>query len=61
MHSEVEAFAETLDRLRQEVNDALESLIQEELKLGAGEVAREAGRMLNAGGKRLRPILFMLA
>jgi geranylgeranyl pyrophosphate synthase len=61
MHSEVEAFAETLNRLRQEVNDALESLIQEELKLGAGEVAREAGRMLNAGGKRLRPILFMLA
>lgn len=47
--------------MREEVNQALHDLIQSEVKLGAGEVAREAGRVLNAGGKRLRPILFLLA
>ena len=47
--------------MRDEVNAALSSLIERELALGAGEVAAEAGRMLNAGGKRLRPLLFLLA
>ena len=47
--------------MREEVNDALHDLIQSEMELGAGEVALEAGRVLNAGGKRLRPILFLLA
>ena len=47
--------------MREEVNHALHSLIQSEVELGAGEVALEAGRVLNAGGKRLRPILFLLA
>ena len=47
--------------MREEVNQALHDLIQEELEVGAGEVALEAGRVLNAGGKRLRPILFLLA
>ena len=40
--------------MRDEVNAALSTLIERELALGAGEVAAEAGRMLNAGGKRLR-------
>ena len=47
--------------MRDEVNQALQDLIQSEVDLGAGEVAHEAGRVLNAGGKRLRPILFLLA
>ena len=47
--------------MRVEVNHALHDLIQSEVELGAGEVALEAGRVLNAGGKRLRPILFLLA
>ena len=46
--------------MREEVNQALHDLIQEELEVGAGEVALEAGRVLN-GRKRLRPILFLLA
>ena len=47
--------------MREEVNRALHDLIQDEIDAGAGEVAHEAGRVLNAGGKRLRPILFLLA
>ena len=47
--------------MREEVNTALEHLIESELEMGAGEVALEAGRVLNAGGKRLRPLLFLLA
>ncbi|RJU94758.1 MAG: hypothetical protein DWC03_02060, partial [Candidatus Poseidoniales archaeon] len=47
--------------MRDEVNQALHDLIQSEVEAGAGEVALEAGRVLNAGGKRLRPILFLLA
>lgn len=44
--------------MREEVNAALADLIEEEVQRGAGEVALEAGRVLNAGGKRLRPLLF---
>ncbi|MBE54215.1 MAG: hypothetical protein CMB00_03060 [Euryarchaeota archaeon] len=47
--------------MRGEVNQALHDLIQSEVQMGAGEVALEAGRVLNAGGKRLRPLLFLLA
>jgi len=57
----VETLNSALERMREEVNHALHSLIQSEVELGAGEVALEAGRVLNAGGKRLRPILFLLA
>ncbi len=61
MRSDVETLNSSLEVMREEVNQALHDLIQSEVKLGAGEVAREAGRVLNAGGKRLRPILFLLA
>ena len=61
MHTTVEAFAESLESLRSRVNQELDALIEHELLNGAGEVAVEAGRVLRAGGKRLRPILFMLA
>ncbi len=61
MRSDVETLNSSLEVMREEVNQALHDLIQSEVELGAGEVAREAGRVLNAGGKRLRPILFLLA
>ena len=61
MGSSLEVLQSALESMREEVNQALHDLIQEELEVGAGEVALEAGRVLNAGGKRLRPILFLLA
>ena len=61
MRTNVETLNSALERMRVEVNHALHDLIQSEVELGAGEVALEAGRVLNAGGKRLRPILFLLA
>ena len=61
MRTNVETLNSALEQMRVEVNHALQDLIQSELELGAGEVALEAGRVLNAGGKRLRPILFLLA
>ena len=61
MRTNVETLNSALERMRLEVNHALQDLIQSEVELGAGEVALEAGRVLNAGGKRLRPILFLLA
>jgi geranylgeranyl pyrophosphate synthase len=61
VRTNVETLNSALERMRVEVNHALHDLIQSEVELGAGEVALEAGRVLNAGGKRLRPILFLLA
>ena len=61
VRSNVETLNSSLESMRDEVNNALEALIQHEVDMGAGEVAVEAGRVLNAGGKRLRPILFLLA
>lgn len=61
MASSLEVLQSALESMRDEVNDALHALIQNEIEAGAGEVALEAGRVLNAGGKRLRPILFLLA
>ena len=61
MRSDVETLSSALESMRKEVNQALLDLIEDEIAAGAGEVAVEAGRVLNAGGKRLRPILFLLA
>ena len=61
MRSDVETLSSALESIRDEVNQALKDLIESEIESGAGEVAVEAGRVLNAGGKRLRPILFLLA
>jgi geranylgeranyl pyrophosphate synthase len=47
--------------MRREVDAGLSDLIQNEIKAGAGEVAQEAGQVLLAGGKRLRPLLILLA
>jgi octaprenyl-diphosphate synthase len=61
VQSNVEVLTTALQSMRDEVNNALVQLIEDEVKRGAGEVAIEAGRVLNAGGKRLRPLLFLLA
>ena len=61
VRSDVETLSSALESMRDEVNQALRDLIEAEIASGAGEVAVEAGRVLNAGGKRLRPILFLLA
>jgi len=61
VRSDVDVLSAALQSMREEVNHELQRLIDEEVKGGAGEVALEAGRVLNAGGKRLRPLLFLLA
>ena len=61
MRSDVDVLSAALQSMREEVNHELQRLIDDEVKGGAGEVALEAGRVLNAGGKRLRPLLFLLA
>ena len=61
VRSDVETLSSALESMREDVNQALLDLIQSEIEAGAGEVAVEAGRVLNAGGKRLRPLLFLLA
>ena len=48
MRPNVETLHTALERMREEVNHALHALIQSEVELGAGEVALEAGRVLNA-------------
>mgnify|MGYP005704629633 FL=1 len=61
VRSDGETLSSALESMREDVNQALLDLIQSEIEAGAGEVAVEAGRVLNAGGKRLRPLLFLLA
>jgi geranylgeranyl pyrophosphate synthase len=61
VRSDVDTLQLALESMRERVNKALHALIETELEHGAGEVAREAGRILNAGGKRLRPLLLLLA
>jgi geranylgeranyl pyrophosphate synthase len=43
------------------VDAELESLIESEVENGAGQVAELCGTVLLAGGKRLRPLLILLA
>ena len=56
-----EAELNRLEDLRGQVNQALQSMIENELQRGAGEVAELAGEMLLSGGKRLRPLLAIIA
>lgn len=56
-----EAELNRLENLREQVNQALHSMIENELQKGAGEVAELAGEMLLSGGKRLRPLLAIIA
>ncbi|HJM55079.1 MAG TPA: polyprenyl synthetase family protein [Poseidonia sp.] len=61
MRTDVAGLTDSLENMRQEVNAALDELIQNEIQAGSGQVAEEAGRVLLAGGKRLRPLLILLA
>ena len=56
-----EAELNRLETLREQVNQALHLMIEKELQSGAGEVAELAGEMLVSGGKRLRPLLAIIA
>ena len=56
-----EAELNRLETLREQVNQALHLMIEKELQNGAGEVAELAGEMLLSGGKRLRPLLAIIA
>lgn len=50
-----------LESMRLIVDAELQSLIENEIENGAGEVAKLCGNVLLAGGKRLRPLLILLA
>lgn len=50
-----------LELMRLIVDAELQSLIDEEIENGAGEVGKLCGEVLLAGGKRLRPLLILLA
>ena len=47
--------------MRLHVDAALEALVDDEIQNGAGQVAELCASMLLAGGKRLRPLLILLA
>jgi len=53
-------IAQRLGELKQAVDSRLESLIAQRIQ-SDGEVAELASRVLNAGGKRLRPVLILLS
>jgi geranylgeranyl pyrophosphate synthase len=57
---ETNVALDTLEGLRDIINANLEALIEEQCVIH-GEVAEVSGRILLAGGKRLRPILVHLA
>ena len=53
--------SDQLEVMRLHVDAALEALVEDEIEHGAGEVAELCASMLLAGGKRLRPLLILLA
>lgn len=53
--------SDQLEVMRQHVDAALEALVEDEIEQGAGQVAELCASMLLAGGKRLRPLLILLA
>lgn len=53
--------SDRLETMRLVVDAELEALIENEVENGAGQVAELCGSMLLAGGKRLRPLLILLA
>jgi octaprenyl-diphosphate synthase len=50
-----------LASFQQQINTLLEAHVDRQIAQGAGEVAVESKRVLMAGGKRLRPVLMMMA
>jgi|TARA_B100001778_G_scaffold331088_1_gene334749 geranylgeranyl pyrophosphate synthase len=53
--------SDQLEVMRLHVDAALEALVDDEIQNGAGQVAELCASMLLAGGKRLRPLLILLA
>ncbi|MBT6254572.1 MAG: polyprenyl synthetase family protein, partial [Euryarchaeota archaeon] len=53
--------SDRLETMRLMVDAELEALIESEVENGAGQVAELCGTVLLAGGKRLRPLLILLA
>ena len=53
--------SDRLESMRLLVDAELESLIENEIDSGSGQVAELCGSVLLAGGKRLRPLLILLA
>jgi geranylgeranyl pyrophosphate synthase len=53
--------SDRLETMRFLVDAELEALIENEIKNGSGQVAELCGSVLLAGGKRLRPLLILLA
>ena len=49
----------TLSSLRQKIDDSLEEMIAS--RIDSGEVVELSGKVLLAGGKRLRPIMMCLS
>ena len=52
---------ERLSRLKEEVDAGLEALLDDAEAAGGGQVVAMARHVLMSGGKRLRPVLFMLS
>ena len=53
--------SDLLDSMKNQVENSLQNLIQEQLEMGSGEVAELCSEILLAGGKRFRPLLILLA
>lgn len=53
--------SDRLESMRLLIDAELESLIEDEVSNGSGQVAELCGSVLLAGGKRLRPLLILLA
>ncbi len=53
--------SDRLESMRNLVNSELEALIEKEKKNGSGQVAELCSSVIFAGGKRLRPLLLLIA
>lgn len=54
-------YQQRVASIQEQINTLLESHVDHQIAKGAGEVAVESKRVLMAGGKRLRPVLMMIA
>ncbi|MDG1547063.1 MAG: polyprenyl synthetase family protein, partial [Candidatus Poseidoniaceae archaeon] len=61
MASESLQANDRLESMRLLFNTELQLFIENEIENGAGDVAKLCGEVLLAGGKRIRPLLILLA